>query len=107
MCAGLPLVAPNAGGVLSYANENNSWLVEPTAEAFAAAVLDIFANTSVTSRRVLNAHSTARRYTWERSTDELFALHDKLYTAFLEQRKLYDYADAPKEVDFAKSFTGR
>jgi alpha-1,6-mannosyltransferase len=37
MAAGLPLVAPNAGGVLSYADETNAWLAEPNGESFAAA----------------------------------------------------------------------
>lgn len=41
MASGLPLVVPNAGGVLSYANTENAWLAEPNGEAFADAVRDV------------------------------------------------------------------
>jgi alpha-1,6-mannosyltransferase len=34
MASGVPLVAPAAGGLLSYANDTNAWLAEPTGEAF-------------------------------------------------------------------------
>ncbi len=42
MASGLPVVAPNSGGVLSYANSENAWLSEPTAECFSEAIRDIF-----------------------------------------------------------------
>src|SRR6478672_1637263 len=44
LASGIPLVAPNAGGVLSYANNTNSWLTEPMGENYAAAIRSIFAN---------------------------------------------------------------
>ena len=34
MASGLPVVVARSGGVLSYANEENSWLAEPTGAAF-------------------------------------------------------------------------
>ena len=37
MASGVPIVAPNAGGILSYATDENIWLVEPTGENFASA----------------------------------------------------------------------
>ena len=42
MASGLPVVAPRFGGVLSYANEDNSWLAEPSGESFADAVRQVF-----------------------------------------------------------------
>lgn len=32
MASGLPVVAPNSGGVLSYANSENAWLADPSAD---------------------------------------------------------------------------
>jgi glycosyltransferase involved in cell wall biosynthesis len=42
MASGLPVVAPISGGVLSYANEQNSWLVEANGQTFANSVRQIF-----------------------------------------------------------------
>ncbi|HXF43507.1 MAG TPA: glycosyltransferase, partial [Pyrinomonadaceae bacterium] len=41
MASGIPVVAPNSGGILSYANSENAWLVEPFAEKFVAAIEEI------------------------------------------------------------------
>jgi phosphatidylinositol alpha 1,6-mannosyltransferase len=35
MASGLPLVAPNEGGLTSYANASNTWLTDATPESFA------------------------------------------------------------------------
>lgn len=95
MSSGLPVVAPNSGGLMSYANEKNAWLIEPTADKFAAAIRDVVANPDLTYERIENALAAAGRYTWERSTDALFALYDKLYADFIARRQLYDYAQRP------------
>ena len=44
MASGVPVVAPNAGGILSYATDENIWLVEPTGENFASAIQAIIEN---------------------------------------------------------------
>ena len=41
MASGVPTVVPNAGGLLFYANDENTWLVEPAAEQFANAIKEI------------------------------------------------------------------
>lgn len=97
MSAGLPVVAPNSGGLLSYANDKNAWLVHPTPTNFAAAIRDVIENTGRTSERIGNALATAKQYTWERSTDRLFALYDKLYADFSARRHLF--GDVPTERD--------
>src|SRR5215470_19665873 len=69
MAAGLPLVAPNAGGILSYADETNAWLAEPNGESFAA-----------------RARWTARQYQWRIVTDSFFQLYDELIDQFPSSR---------------------
>jgi glycosyltransferase involved in cell wall biosynthesis len=105
MASGLPVVAPNAGGVLSYANGENAWLSEPTAESFAAAVRDVFDSDVVRKTKIVRALETARNYTWEASTDAAFALYDKMYSEFTNNPDLYDYTDSPAEINFATRFT--
>jgi glycosyltransferase involved in cell wall biosynthesis len=64
MSAGLALVAPNSGGVVSYANARNAWLVDPTAEAFAGAVREIRQSPERTARRTAQAAATGREFRW-------------------------------------------
>jgi alpha-1,6-mannosyltransferase len=82
MAAGLPLVAPRSGGVLSYADETNSWLAEAGGEPFAAAVISVFADTAVRKDRLARAFWTTQRYTWESVTAQFFDLYDELHADF-------------------------
>ncbi len=85
MASGLPLVAPNAGGVLSYANSENTWLAEPNGEAFADAVRDVFSDDEVKWYRITRARRTAESYAWEKVTAEFFKLYDRLHHLALEE----------------------
>ncbi|MCU0240128.1 MAG: glycosyltransferase, partial [Pyrinomonadaceae bacterium] len=60
MASGVPVVAPNAGGILSYATDENCWLVEPKAEHFAWAIRDIVENDELRKRKVEKAIETAQ-----------------------------------------------
>jgi glycosyltransferase involved in cell wall biosynthesis len=102
MASGAPVVAPNSGGLLSYASNENAWLVAPEAEDFAAAIQNVFADEARREHKVKNALETARNHTWEASTDRLFALYDKLYGDFSRRRELYVYETEPKEINFAR-----
>jgi len=82
MAAGLPLVAPKSGGVLSYANATNAWLERPHGELFADAVRVIFADNKERERRIAAAKKTAERYRWEIVTAKFFALYDRMYRDF-------------------------
>jgi alpha-1,6-mannosyltransferase len=82
MASGTPVIVPNSGGVLSYANNENAWIEEPTAEAYFAAVHDIFSRPEKRKRKIQNALETARIFSWEHSTDKLFQLYDDLYKEF-------------------------
>jgi alpha-1,6-mannosyltransferase len=86
MAAGLPLVAPNAGGVLSYADETNAWLAEPSGESFAAAARAIFNDPSTRKDRLARARWTAQLYQWRVVTDSFFQLYDELIEQFPSSR---------------------
>ena len=66
MAAGLPLIVPDRGGVLTYANRENAWLGTPNAEAYARAVLSIFDDPAGRDERVRQARLTAESYQWGR-----------------------------------------
>jgi alpha-1,6-mannosyltransferase len=76
MASGVPVVLPNAGGVLSYACDDNAWLAAPSAPAFADAVLD--ASTRRDERRILAARYTAQLHDWPAVARQWFALYDDL-----------------------------
>jgi glycosyltransferase involved in cell wall biosynthesis len=100
MASGTPVVAPNGGGILTYASDENCWLVPSAAQEFAVAIRDVFADEEKTKFRVANALATARKYTWEASTDKLFALYDRMYEDFCRRNELYAYKTEPKEINF-------
>jgi glycosyltransferase involved in cell wall biosynthesis len=64
MAAGLPLVAPNRGGVTTYAGPSNAWLADPDSAGFARAVLEILRDPGETRRRVEAARLTAEARDW-------------------------------------------
>src|SRR5262245_22837452 len=44
MASGLPLLAPNSGGLTSYASAANAWTVPPTVGNFAEAICEIMSD---------------------------------------------------------------
>jgi glycosyltransferase involved in cell wall biosynthesis len=102
MASGVATVAPNAGGILSYASGENAWLVRPTGEEFAAAVREVVDNPEVRERKIAKALATARENTREASTDRLFATYDKIYEHFQSNKALFVDLEAAKEFDFVK-----
>lgn len=103
MASGLPVIAPASGGLLSYANNENAWLVEANAEAFAAAIRDVFSDETRRKNKIENALETAEKYTWESSTDALFAIYDRMFAEFTRRRELYDYKRNDAKTNFSKS----
>ncbi len=86
MAAGLPLVAPNAGGTLSYADESNAWLAEPNGESFAAAARAVFSDPATRKDKLARARWTAQRYQWRIVSDSFFQLYDELIEKFPSSR---------------------
>ncbi len=80
MAAGTPLVAPDQGGVTSYADESNAWLARPDAEAFARAIEAACAQPELRSRKVLAARRTAEDFDWSRVTSRFLQLYRELGT---------------------------
>lgn len=87
MAAGLPLVAPKYGGVLSYADETNAWLAEANGEAFAGAVRDVFIDPAARKDKLARARWTAQRHKWEFVTARFFDLYDEPHRDFSVNRK--------------------
>jgi glycosyltransferase involved in cell wall biosynthesis len=95
MASGLPLVAPNSGGVLSYASDANAWLCEPYADSFAAAISDICSEPERRAQRVTKALETAESYDWPSSTTNLFAIYDRMFEEFQRHRMAFTHEASP------------
>ena len=89
MASGLPVVAPRFGGVLSYANEDNSWLAEPSGESFADAVRQVFGQEDARRTKVDAALRTAEEFSWSRVTARFFQLYDDLFAQLGSAPALY------------------
>jgi glycosyltransferase involved in cell wall biosynthesis len=79
MAAGLALVAPNSGGVNSYADENNAWLTPANGEAFAAAVRRIRSHPEEAASRRSAARLKAQQYAWPVVTNRFLDLYGELH----------------------------
>jgi alpha-1,6-mannosyltransferase len=82
MASGLPVVAPDAGGVLSYANPRNAWLVEPAGWGLAAGVRDVFADPVSRAVKIDQALRTAANFDWPQVAAAFFELYDALHKRF-------------------------
>jgi alpha-1,6-mannosyltransferase len=82
MAAGIPLIGPRSGGVLSYADDSNAWLCEPEAARFAEAVRAVFSDPAARKDRLGQARWTARRHRWADVAAQFFALYDELHRQF-------------------------
>ena len=86
MAAGLPVVAPASGGLLTYANRQNAWLTEPTPEAFAAMIKSAVSDAALRREKAARGRKTAQEFAWSRVTERYFLLYDRLYARFQDQR---------------------
>jgi len=78
MASGLPLVAPNAGGVTSYANLENAWTVPAEVESFAGAVHEIVTNRALAAAKTLRAVEAARQFNWPTAAASFLELYAQL-----------------------------
>ena len=79
MASGLPVIAPSSGGVLSYANSQNAWLVQPRGTEFAAGVREIFSDETARNAKTSRALRTAAGFDWPQVASIFFDLYDDLY----------------------------
>ena len=75
MASGVPVVVPDSGGVLEYANQSNAWVTPANPGAFAASVREAC---GADRRRVSVALETAHWFRWNRATARYFALYDDI-----------------------------
>lgn len=76
MASGVPLVAPRAGGVLSYATDDNAWLTPPGGAGLAAAVTA--ASLAPEPQRIQRAAETAAQHHWPLVAREHFQQLEQL-----------------------------
>lgn len=84
MASGLPLLAPNSGGLTAYASAANAWTVQATVDDFAAAVLEIIGNrgSDYVAQRTRKGLETAAAYAWDRVADGFLDLYQEMYRTF-------------------------
>jgi alpha-1,6-mannosyltransferase len=81
MASGCPVVLPRAGGVLSYADDSNSWLAEPNQASFSAAVSSVFSNPEVSAEKIRRGCLTARNRSLSIMSARMFEMYDEIYTS--------------------------
>jgi alpha-1,6-mannosyltransferase len=81
MASGTPVVAPEAGGILEYADSSCAWLANPEGEAFASAVLEVLSNSSAARAKAEKARLVAEHHNWLRVTDQFFATYEAFHAA--------------------------
>ncbi len=102
MASGVPVVAPNAGGILSYATDENIWLVEPDGESFAAAIREAIENPVLRAGKISVALATARSNTREKSTDFLLATYDRMFSDFQKRKELFTDVEQARNFNFSE-----
>ena len=78
MASGLPLVAPDHGGVTSYADPGNAYLAAPTAPEFARAVLRTRDEADERMQKIRAARETAEVFSWQAVATAYFSLYETL-----------------------------
>lgn len=81
MVSGLAVIAPNSGGVTSYANERNAWLANPNPGEFAAAARFIRAYPAIRREKAVAARETAESFRWSRVTSRFLELYRDMVTS--------------------------
>lgn len=82
LASGLPLVAPDAGGVTTYATAETSWPAPADPASFAARVRQIFSDPDDRQRRVSRALASSQTYRWEAVARQFFTTYEQLIRGF-------------------------
>jgi alpha-1,6-mannosyltransferase len=83
MAAGVPLVAPRSGGVLTYATDDNAWLADPSPEGLAAAADAALTQSDRACARSARALLTARALAWPNTAGRYLRQYDDIHAARL------------------------
>lgn len=79
MAAGVSVVLPRSGGVLSYASDDNAWLVSAGDESVAQGVEAALGNPARSAAKVVAGQGTARRFAWPAAASRMFAQYDAIH----------------------------
>ncbi len=104
MASGVPVVAPNSGGIRDYADERNSELVEPTPEGFAAGIRRVAEDPTHAARISEAALKTVGSNTLSGAIDRLFATYDEMFAEFRKRHDSFVYSQPMKEPNFTDPF---
>jgi glycosyltransferase involved in cell wall biosynthesis len=85
MAAGLPVVAPDSGGLLTYANRENAWLTSPNGSAFVEAIRNVVQYPGATRQKTARARETAASFSWRHATQRYFELYDRLHSCYVSE----------------------
>ena len=96
MAAGIPLIAPRSGGVLSYAGDSNAWLCEPNAESYAQGIRAIMLDPAQRKDKLAQARWTARHYNWENVTRQFFERYESMMSEFPTTRFAHLHSGRPQ-----------
>ncbi|HMO80514.1 MAG TPA: glycosyltransferase [Pyrinomonadaceae bacterium] len=102
MASGVPTVAPRSGGILSYASDDNAWLVDGTVDGFVESIRAILHDESETQRRTENALKTAIDNSREAATDRLFDTYDRIYKDFYARKEMFAGVEKAKRFDYTE-----
>ncbi len=86
MASGLPLVAADAGGITSYANDSNAWLAPADAASFARRISRVHADLRERERKVAGAIETAAAFDWPMIAREFLQLYREVARSFQDGR---------------------
>ncbi len=79
MASGVPVIAPDSGGIKSYANHGNAFLVDGSAASLAAAVRLARVAPELRHARAVKARATAEQLSWPTVTDSFLGLYDAIH----------------------------
>jgi glycosyltransferase involved in cell wall biosynthesis len=107
MASGLPLLAPNSGGVTSYASMENAWSVPPTVEDFAGAVHEILDHPERVARKTEHARKTALAFDWDSVADRFLDLYQDMHRRFTGEAASLapDFSSVPAPASTARVAT--
>lgn len=96
MASRVPVVVPNAGGVLSYASTKTAWLANPDGESFALAVRSV--TTAPRPERVAAAADLARAHDWSFTASRFFKLYDAVHRRYAPRaHNIFDKVSLPAQ----------
>lgn len=89
MASGVPLVAPDSGGILTYANADNAWLAQPTGSAFAAALCSALTDSPQRTRKLSAARARAEEFAWDNTAGNFLDLYQALHARQVDSEALF------------------